>query len=284
MTDHGDRATLPAELRLGAAVLRVSDLGRSIAWYERVLGLRAGPADPGGTPLHAAEDPEPVLVLEEHRGAVPAGRHAGLFHVCLLYPTRDDLARAALRLARAAEPATGASDHGTHEAIYLRDPDGLGLELAADRPRGLWPDVRSPAGYAGGPAPLDLRGLLATVAGEDVAGGTGPGVHVGHVHLHVGDVRAGIAHYSGLLGFDLMVDLGSAAFMSAGGYHHHLAVNTWIGEGVGPAPADVVGLERWTIVLPDAEALLAVRERTGADGSGPLLLRDPWGIAVEVRV
>ena len=284
MTDPGDRATLPSDLRLGPAVLRVVRLERSLEWYGRVLGLRAGPSQGRGTPLHAAGDPDPVLLLEEHAGAAPAGRHAGLFHVCLLYPTRDDLARAALRLARTGEPATGASDHGTHEAIYLRDPDGLGLELAADRPREAWPDVRSPAGYAGGPEPLDLRGLLATIAGEDVRPAADPGVRIGHVHLHVGDVRAGVAHYCGLLGFELMVDLGSAAFVSAGGYHHHLAFNTWNGEGVGPAPAGAVGLERWTIELPDADAMLAVRGRTGSAGSGPLLVRDPWGIAVEFRV
>ena len=106
---------------------------------------------------------EDLLVLYEEPEARRAGRHAGLYHYALLYPSREELAHAALRLAATKTPIQGASDHGTHEAIYLPDPDGNGIELAADRPREAWP---RPLEYAGGPHPLDLDGLLAAVAGE----------------------------------------------------------------------------------------------------------------------
>ena len=135
----------------------------------------------------------------------PAGRHAGLYHYALLYPSREELARAALRLAATRTPIQGASDHRTHEAIYLPDPDGNGIELAADRPRDRWP---AGLGYDGGPAPLDFDALLATVEGETPPEHVGPGLAVGHLHLHVGDVERGLAFYRDVLGFEQQADLG----------------------------------------------------------------------------
>src|SRR5919201_1854068 len=126
----------------------------------------------------------------------PAGRHAGLYHYALLYPGRAELARAALRLAATRTPIEGASDHRTHEAIYLPDPDGNGIELAADRPREEWPER---LGYDRGPAPLDLDDLLATVAGEEPAPQVGSGLRMGHLHLNVGDIDAGLAFYRDVL-------------------------------------------------------------------------------------
>ena len=152
-------AALPATLRLGPANLTVSDLDRSVAWYQEVLGLRVHAHE--ATVAELGDGAETVLVLHEDPRAQPAGRHAGLYHFALLYPSREELARAALRLAATRTPIEGASDHRTHEAIYLPDPDGNGIELAADRPREAWP---ADLGYAGGPAPLDLEALLATVA------------------------------------------------------------------------------------------------------------------------
>jgi len=214
-----------------------------------------------------------------------AGRHAGLYHYALLYDSREDLAHAALRLAATKTPIQGASDHGTHEAIYLPDPDGNGIELAADRSRKLWP---RPLDYAGGPHPLDFDSLLATVAGEEPRGKAGPGLVVGHVHLHVGDLERGLGFYRNVLGFELMTFMpGAAAFVSAGGYHHHLGFNIWRGEGVPPVPEGRVGLRHWTVVLDDPEEVAAVSERVRAAGiateereGGGFLVRDPWGIAV----
>lgn len=268
--------TLPAALRLGAVELTVSDLDRSVDWYERALGMAVHHRADATAAL--GDGHETVVALVEDRDAQRAGRHAGLYHYALLYPSRQELARVAARVAAARTPIQGASDHGTHEAIYLPDPDGNGIELAADRPREQWPrDI-----YAGGPAPLDLESLFATVEDEPLQERVGPGLTMGHLHLHVGDVEEGLRFYRDLLGFELQANLGTAAFVSAGGYHHHLAFNTWKGHGVGPAPEHTVGLRHWTIQLPTAEDVEQVRQRVQAEPvPGGFRVRDPWGITAE---
>ena len=282
----GPSAALADATRLGDVHLTVTDLERSLAFYEDAIGLRVHRRDGAVAALGAgAED---LVVLHEDAAARPAGRHGGLYHVALLYPTREELARVAIRLAITRVPIQGASNHGTHEAIYLPDPDGNGLELAADFPREQWPDISSPEGYGSGPAPLDLDSLLATVAGEDPAAHAAPGLAVGHVHLHVGDLDAATRFYRDGLGFAVMTDLGTAVFVSAGGYHHHVGINVWRGRGVPPVPADAVGLRHWTLVVADAVELAAVRARLQAigvpveDRDTGLLARDPSGTAVLV--
>ena len=275
-------APLPATLRLGAVHLIVSDADRSVDWYQRSLGLRVHRREPGLAEL--GDGVETVIVLHEQPGVRPAGRHAGLYHYALLYPSREELARAAVRLSVTGTPIEGASDHRTHEAIYLPDPDGNGIELAADRPREEWP---AGLGYDGGPAPLDFGALLATVAGEEPRPHVGEGLRVGHLHLHVGDVDEGLRFYRDILGFELQVNLGSAAFVSAGGYHHHLGFNVWNGRGVGPAPEHTAGLRHWTVELPapEVEAVRARVETAGLDASpvdGGFVVRDPWQTAVRI--
>lgn len=271
--------TLPATLTLGAVQLTVSDLDRSVAWYQRSLGLRVHAQDVGTATL--GDGDFTVLELVEDPHAHRAGRHAGLYHYALLYPSREELARAAVRLSATRTPIDGASDHRTHEAIYLSDPDGNGIELAADRPKELWPPD---LGYAGGPAALDFTALLDTIAGEDPAPQVGPGLRMGHLHLHVGDIDEGLAFYRDVLGFELQANLGSAAFVSAGGYHHHLGFNIWRGPGVGPAPDHTVGLRHWTVVLPTADDVAAVRARVAEaeEFEGGFIVRDPWGTAVAI--
>jgi catechol 2,3-dioxygenase len=273
---------LPATLRLGAVHLTVSDLVRSVAFYEEAIGLQLHRRTDSVAAMGVGE--ENLLVLYEEPAARRAGRHAGLYHYALLFPSREELARAALRLAATKTPIQGASGHVTHEAIYLPDPDGNGIELAADRPRERWP---KPLNYAGGPHPLDLDGLLAAVGGEEPRREVGPGLTVGHVHLHVGDLDRGVGFYCDVLGFELMTFMpGAAAFVSAGGYHHHLGFNIWRGYGVPPAPADRVGLRHWTVVLDEPEEVAAVHDRVRAAGiatedrEGGFLVRDAWGIAV----
>ncbi len=219
-------------------------------------------------------------MLEEDAEAHPAGRHAGLYHYALLYPSREELARAAVRLAATATPIQGASDHRTHEAIYLADPDGNGIELAADRPRDQWP---AGLGYDGGPLPLDFDSLLGTVKGEPPAPRVAEGLRMGHLHLHVGDIERGVAFYRDVLGFELQADLGTAAFLSAGGYHHHVGINVWQGRGVGPAPAHTAGLQHWTVQLPSVDEVRVRAESAGVvvePADGGFLVRDPWQTAV----
>jgi catechol 2,3-dioxygenase len=272
---------LPATLRLGAVHLTVTDLDRSVVFYEDAIGLRLHRREDATAAMGAGE--EDLLVLHKQPGARRAGRHAGLYHYALLYPSREELAHAALRLAATRTPIQGASDHGTHEAIYLPDPDGNGIELAADRPREAWP---KPLDYTGGPHPLDLDGLLSAIAGEEPRGKADLGLVIGHIHLHVGDLERGLGFYRDVLGFELMTFMpGAAAFVSAGGYHHHLGFNIWRGEGVPPAPPGRVGLRHWTVVLDEPKEIEAVRERVRAAGievedkGEGFLVRDPWDIA-----
>jgi catechol 2,3-dioxygenase len=276
-----ETAILPAALRLGPVHLIVSDVDRSVAWYQRALGLRAHRHEPALAEL--GDGTETVLVLHEDAQAHEAGRHAGLYHYALLYPSREELARAALRLAATQTPIQGASDHGTHEAIYLPDPDGNGIELAADRPREQWP---AGLGYDGGPAPLDFAALLETAAGEEAPAHVGERLRVGHLHLHVGDLDEALGFYRDVLGFAEQANLGTAAFVSAGGYHHHLGINVWRGQGVGAPPAHTVGLAHWTVALPGPDDVAAVRARVEAAGlpvepiEGGFVARDPWQAAV----
>ena len=274
---------LPATLRLGPVQLTVTDLDRSAAFYRDSLGLRVHRREDPVAAFGAGEDD--LVVLHEEPGARPAGRHAGLFHLALLHASREELARALQRLAVAGTAISGASDHGVSEAIYLSDPDGNGIELYADRPREAWPPPSGGERVGMFTHPLDLEALLATAGGPEPPRHAGAGLAMGHVHLHVGDIAAANAFYAGVLGFEPMATYPGALFLAAGGYHHHLGVNTWAGEGVGPAPPATVGLREWTILL-DADSLAALRARiapAGVVGDGDVLV-DPWGIRVRAQL
>lgn len=274
-------------LELGAIRLTVTDLERSVAFYRSSLGLRVRSRGDEHVVMGTAVRDLVELVSEPL--ARPAGRHAGLYHFALLFPSRDELARAVHRLAATRTPVQGASDHGVSEAIYLPDPDGNGIELYADRPRTDWPAPAGPAERVGMyTVALDLHGLLDSVEPE-VGELASDEVVMGHMHLHVGDVQEAVRFYSDLIGFDVMVDMPSASFLSAGGYHHHLGVNVWRGKGVGPAPIGTVGLREWTILLPSADHVAAVRARVESSGlrapdrDGGFAVRDPWGTNLVVR-
>jgi catechol 2,3-dioxygenase len=271
-------AVLPATLRLGAVHLTVTDLDRSVGFYQDSLGLQLHRREDPVAALGAGEDD--LVVLHEESGARPAGRHAGLYHFALLYPTRGELARAVQRLALTRTSISGASDHGVSEAIYLPDPDGNGIELYADRPRVAWPPAGAGERVGMFTRPLDVEGLLAAAADGPPERHAAPGLRMGHVHLHVGDIDAARDFYAGVLGFEPMATYPGALFLAAGGYHHHVGLNTWRGEGVGPAPAGTVGLREWTIVL-DAGSLAKLGDRLAAAGLGDGdVLADPWGIRV----
>jgi catechol 2,3-dioxygenase len=267
--------TLPAALRLGAVHLTVTDLDRSVAFYQDAIGLKLHSREGDAAAMGAGG--EDLIVLHEAPFAREAGRHAGLYHVALLHPSREELARALVRLANTRTFIEGASDHGISEAIYLPDPDGNGIELAADRPREAWPadwgDLR--------PQPLDMHGLIASVATEQPSRHADPALVVGHLHLHVGDIEHALAFYRDVVGFEVQALLPSAAFVSAGGYHHHLGFNVWRGTGVPPAPPGTVGLREWTVVMPedDLDDLLGRLDAAGLPRDGGLTA-DPWGNAV----
>lgn len=277
---------LPASLRLGPVHLTVTDLERSVAFYQDAIGLQVQRREDGAAELGAGD--EALLVLVEEPAARPAGRHAGLYHFALLFDSGEELAHALLRLAATRTAIDGASDHGVSEAIYLSDPDGNGIELYADRPRGQWPPPQGPDARVGMyTVALDLDAVLAAAGDEPPRRHAGAGLTVGHVHLHVNDLATARSFYLRVLGFEQMASYPGAAFLSAGGYHHHLGVNVWRGEGIPAAPADgVVGLRHWTVFLESPEQVAEVRRRAQAAGSDSsdhpdgFLVRDPAGIPV----
>src|SRR3954454_3382355 len=272
--------------RLGAVHLTVTNLDRSVAFYQDALGLR----------LHRREDPvaamgaggEDLVVLVEEQTAHRAGRHDGLYHFALLVPSREELARALQRLAVTRTPIDGGSDHGISEAIYLPAPDGNGIEIAADRPRQVWPKLET----LGRPNPLDLYGLLGTLGDAAPVRHADAGTIVGHVHLHVNDMAAARGFYEDVIGSAPMTVMANAAFVSVAGYHHHLGFNTWRGEGIppAPAPATVAGLRHWTVLLDGAAERDAVRARLDAacvavaERRDVLLVHDPAGSPVLLAV
>ncbi|HEY1013818.1 MAG TPA: VOC family protein, partial [Herpetosiphonaceae bacterium] len=272
---------------LGAVHLVVSDLERSLDFYQRALGLRVHGRD--GALARLGGGGADLLALRELPGARRVRRHSGLYHFALLTPSRQALAQVLRNLA-AERIELGGSDHLVSEALYLSDPDGNGIEVYRDRPRAEWP-------YAGGQLqmdtiPLDYHNVLAELAGQSAAwDGIDAGTTLGHMHLHVGDLTVAEAFYRDLIGLEVMVRYGgSALFLAAGGYHHHLGLNTWNGVGAPPAPADAVGLERFELVLASQAELDGLRGRLAAAGQpfeageGRLTVRDPFGNQVEARL
>ena len=282
----GATVRLPDALRLGPVRLQVSDLAQSREYYTTVLGLRSRESGAGRAALHAEDDAAPLVELVERRGISPvrANSRLGLYHFAILLPDRASLGRFLAHLVRSGT-RLGASDHLVSEALYLRDPDGLGIEVYADRPRSTWRQVNGELAMA--TEPLDTEGVIAAGQGETWTG-MPSGTVMGHVHLHVGDIDEASRFYHGALGLDRTVwSYPGALFLSAGGYHHHLGVNTWAGRAA-PATDDDARLLEWRIVLPSYDDVVAVAERlqTAAypvtnDGGGPLA-EDPWGTQVRL--
>src|SRR5262249_8230437 len=213
-------------LRISAVHLAVSDIARSADFYEHVLGLPPISREPdkallGGDP----ERPALVLVALAHPTPVPV-HSTGLFHVAWLHRSREALAATVRRVATARWPITGASDHGVSEALYLSDPDALGIEIYADRPREQWQPDPDGQDLKMVTLALDLDDLLASSNGEAAPGHEGS-MAVGPVHLQVADVARASAFYRDALGFDEKARLPGAAFLPAARYHHHVGLNEW---------------------------------------------------------
>jgi catechol 2,3-dioxygenase len=284
-----DAATsIDTDTTLGTVRLTVSDLDRSRTFYERAIGLRATERDDGTLVLGVTEDPA-LIELRGDSAAPRLNRRApGLYHLAILVPTRADLAFALARLATARWPLDGASDHLVSEALYLSDPDGNGLEIYRDRPRADWPRAEGRLEMA--TLPLDLDDVFGEIrAASELQEQAPAGTRIGHVHLQVSDVSSAEAFYHGLLGFDVTVrGFPGALFVSAGGYHHHIGLNTWHSAGAAPAPAATgsVGLRSFTVELPDSHGLAAVLARIESAGlpherhPDGVLVRDPFGNGV----
>lgn len=272
---------LSKDITLGAAALRVSDLSATGHWLERVLGLTNLGRSRWGSPAGA-----PLVTLREVPGARPMPRNGrlGLYHYALRLPTRTDLACFLLHLEAIREPWAG-SDHLFSEALYLTDPDGLTVEVYADRPRETW--IERDGELIGAIDPLDRDGLIVT-AGDTKWSGFPAGGDMGHVHFFVGDLAAAERFYVDGLGFEPRTRmLRGALFVAANGYHHHVGLNVWAAGAPVAGPEDA-GLDEWSLELHDRderEALIARARATGIaleEQDGALFATDPWRIRVRL--
>ncbi|HEY5220207.1 MAG TPA: VOC family protein [Gemmatimonadaceae bacterium] len=281
--------SIDAGAAIGGVRLRVSDLERSLTFYMDVLGLDVISRADATASLGAGG--RALVTLRELSAPVPRPRHStGLYHFALLVPDRAALGHALTRIAAAGWPLQGASDHGVSEALYLADPDGIGIEIYRDRPREHWP--ASNGGLEMVTEALDVRGLLDDARAQgDLPPSVPAFTRMGHVHLQVRDLAEADAFYHGALGFDVMQRLaGSALFVSAGGYHHHVGLNTWGVAGAPPQPEQSVGLDEFIVLLSDDAALAAVRDalrNAGVAGEARddgWLVRDPSSNALLLSV
>ena len=252
--------TLPVDAHIGRVSLTVRDLDQSVLFYRDVLGfgearrdgrtsfLDAGPST-GSAPSRASsrDGGSTLIELHEDSGAVRRPRRStGLYHIAILVPSRAALGRSLRRLSEKRWPLSGASDHLVSEALYLDDPDGLGIEIYRDRPRDEWPVRDGQLMMA--TDPLDLQNLHDEPGAETSWWGLEAGTTIGHVHLHVPHLDTAEEFYCGRIGFEPTVrGYPGALFVAAGGYHHHLGLNTWTGIGAPPPPEHAVGLRSFTI-------------------------------------
>jgi catechol 2,3-dioxygenase len=288
-----DRPRLPPDIRIGRVALQVAELERSLGFYCDVIGFRELERAGGVARLGPREGPV-LLELAEEPGVRPVPRTGlmGIYHFALLLPDRSALGRFVRHHVRRGT-RFGAADHAFSEALYLEDPDGITIEVYADRPADAWPG----GDFGGLPLvsdPLDASGLMAA-AGEDEWAGVPGGSVIGHMHFFVDDLDAAAAFYVRGLGFEPMITIPSALFVSAGGYHHHVGLNTWR-AGAPVATARDAKLVDWELVVPDAAALEGVMGRLEEAGFPPEPIRidhgagtavvasDPWGITARVRV
>lgn len=286
---HGIRPKgyrLPESTRLGRVRLQVADLGRSLAFYENILGLRVIRRDADSIWLGPHSEERDIVHLRQLRTARPVPKRGllGLYHFAILLPDRASLGRFVAHLAEVGAHA-GMSDHFVSEAVYLTDPDGLGVEVYADRPRDAWRyDERQLYMTTNH---LDVDDLVRAARGERWTG-MPPGTVLGHVHLYVGDIEKAEAFYHDALGFDKVVwSYPGALFLSAGGYHHHLGTNTWA-RGAPAATDEDARLLEWEIIVPtktdadEAAAHVAAAGYEAKPENGEWILTDPWGTSLRL--
>lgn len=274
-------SVLPTQTRMGVVDIDVRDLDAVAAYYTEAVGLDVIEETPDGILLGRGE---PLLQLVRTDAPADTPTSAGLYHSAILYPDEASLAATLARIAEQAPMSyQGAADHAVSVAFYFGDPEGNGLELYVDRPREEW--VWQDGEVQMGSAFVDVNAFIQ----EHIGGEAGETATLGHVHLRVGDLDQARAFYADTLGFDVTAVADGALFYSAGGYHHHLATNTWQSSGAGARP-DSAGLGALTVVLPDAGPLAEIAERVEAAGADALVsdeglvTADPWGNTIRFVV
>lgn len=274
-------ATLPASAHIGFLTLTIADLERSLAFYEQVIGFQLQTRTDGRAVLGV--DGKPLLGLVEHKQAAAKPYDAvGLYHFAILVPDRVALSHSLVKLAQTQYPLGGASDHGVSEALYLSDPDGNGIEIYRDRPRSEWKYRGTKIAMV--TERLDIEGVLGEAKHIPADWqGMQAGTKIGHMHLQVDNLAVAEAFYCKLIGFEVVARMPGALFVAAGGYHHHLGLNTWDSRGGKRAPEGSAGLRSFSITLPDTAELTKIGNRLQAAGQAytqkenSISLNDPWG-------
>lgn len=267
--------------------MRVADLDRSLEFYRDLMGMKEQHREGNTVHLGAASGSDTLLSLTQvpNTRIRPPGA-VGLYHFALLYPSRRDLGMAMLHLFQQRWPFTGFADHAVSEAAYLADPDGNGIELYADRPRDDWPMENGQIGMTS--LALNVNSLIRAIDGEEWTG-MPSGTSIGHLHLHVSSLDAAETFYHDVIGFDVMVrGYPGALFLAAGGYHHHLGINTWLQPQSGNA-SENAGLLGYEILVGNDDAIEDMRERA-RDAAVPFVesedgitIRDQDGTPIMVR-
>lgn len=271
--------TIHPDTTLGRVRIAVSDLDQSLLFYQNALGLHLRQHQ--GDTAHLGAGDNDIVMLEQAANAQSPARATGLYHVAIRVPSRHALAQSLKNFVATETPLGGFADHLVSEAIYLQDLDGNGIEVYCDRPRNEWYDARGKIKMA--TDPLDVRGLLGELDGNGTGWqGMERDTQVGHMHLKVANIPDAKEFYCGVLGFDFVMGYGpSALFVSAGGYHHHIGMNTWESAGAPPPPPNALGLRDFVVHLPNRAELDAVVARVHQAGiavtetSDGLLVRDP---------
>ena len=280
---------LPPATHVGFANLRVANLERSLTFYRDIAGLKehrpafglSGPDRGRSVSLSPMGLGPAILILTEDPEARPKpARTTGLYHIAIRYPDRASLGQALQRMLAQGWTLGGASDHGVSEALYTSDPDGNGVELYVDRPREKWPREQGRVGMV--TAPLDVQSLYQEGLETSSTGDGAPaGVVMGHIHLQVSDLQRSGSFYQDRIGLDITQDsYPGALFLSAGGYHHHIGLNTWASRGAPPPPPDSAGLASFSFVLPDRESLAQLVDHLEAAGISPEKHALPEGVSL----
>ena len=284
-------------MKISSIQLRTANLTGLRDFYADTLGLEPREVNEGTLELFADIDGEPLVTLEEHADAMPRPEFStGLYHVAFLMPSRKELARLLARLAEQRYPLQGFADHGVSEAIYLADPDGNGIELYSDRPRDQWPQKKGALEMF--THPLDLENLMSELGDSDEEwDGIHPETTVGHIHLQGSDLAKSGAFYHDILGYDIVQkDFPGALFMSTGGYHHHIGINTWNSKNAPTPPTNSTGLVRFSIETADLITLrhlqvqflhkgIQFEEIPSSSNTMPsLTVHDPDGIEIKIVV
>lgn len=270
-----------SDTRIGAVHLIVGDLGQSTEFYQQAVGLHIHSQDKNTAHLGNLQGEE-LVVLERNERAQRKTGTTGLYHIAIRVPSRAELSRSLWRIAESGWQLEGVADHGVSEALYMSDIEANGIEIYRDRPKYEWPMRNGKLAMVN--APLDLDALLKEADRGSALNGVDSETVMGHIHLRVANIDESEDFYCKVLGFELVQRYGAAAtFVSAGGYHHHIGMNTWQSLNAPPSPEDARGLKFYTILLPDKDSLQAVVEQVRTanihidEHDSSWFVRDPAG-------